>query len=149
MLADAAAVTRLLESLPDPPALRTRLTPEYLRWRYGTSAAVATARSRPRAARRTASRSSGSGAAATAREAALCDVIAAGGDPARSTATLTRAVTRAVDADYVIRLGGGIVAPGGLVRLPGQGPLLTWRAVSDAPAPPDAWDLSLGDIELF
>jgi hypothetical protein len=74
-------------------------------------------------------------------------VIAAGGDR-HGEAALSRAVTRAVDADYVIRLGGGIVAPGGLLRLPGQGPLLTWRALA-SPAPPDAWDLSLGDIELF
>ena len=44
------------------------------------------------------------------------------------------AVTRAADADYVIRLGGGLVAPGGLVRLPGQGPLLTWRALAVAGA---------------
>ena len=54
----------------------------------------------------------------------------------------------AADADYLIRLGGGVLAPGGMVRLPGQGPLLTWRAVKD-PVLPRAWDLSLGDIELF
>ncbi len=82
-----------------------------------------------------------------AREAALSDVIANGGDT-RGVAALTRAVTRAADADYVIRLGAGVVAPGGLIRLPGQGPLLTWRALK-SPVPPESWDLSLGDIELF
>ena len=38
----------------------------------------------------------------------------------------------------------------GLLPLPGQGPVLTWRAVTETAAPPiGAWDLSLGDIELF
>ena len=78
---------------------------------------------------------------------ALGDVIARGGDRAIE-ARLTRAVARAADADYVIRLGGGLVTPGGMVRLPGQGPLLTWRALG-ASTPPATWDLSLGDIELF
>ena len=35
-------------------------------------------------------------------------------------------------------------------RLPGGGPVLTWRAVNDLGEPPLAnWALSLGDIELF
>jgi GNAT superfamily N-acetyltransferase len=145
-LADERALAQLVESLPAPVALRTRLSPEFLRWRYGTPLLAYRAIPAPggvqdgvaffRIRRR-----------GEAREAALCDVIAAGADPG-VVASLTRAVTRAADADYVIRLGGGLVAPGGLVRLPGQGPLLTWRAVA-ARRPPDAWDLTLGDIELF
>jgi GNAT superfamily N-acetyltransferase len=146
LLADRDALARLIDSLPEPDAVRTRLSPEFLRWRYGTpllgyravaapggvAEGIAVFRIRRRG---------------SAREAALGDVIAAGGDPG-TAAALTRAVTRAADADYVIALGHGLVAPGGLVRLPGQGPLLTWRAVS-ALRPPDAWALTLGDIELF
>jgi GNAT superfamily N-acetyltransferase len=145
-LADEGALARLVESLPAPVALRTHLSPAFLRWRYGTPLLAYRAVAAPggvqdgvaffRIRRRGA-----------AREAALCDVIAAGGDPG-VVASLTREVTRAADADYVIRLGGGLIAPGGLVRLPGQGPLLTWRAVA-ARRPPDGWDLTLGDIELF
>jgi GNAT superfamily N-acetyltransferase len=146
LLADESSLVQLVESLPVPQALRTRLSPEYLRWRYGTPLLAYRAIAAPGGVR--------DGIAffrirrrGEAREAALSDVIAAGGD-AKREAELTRAVTRAADADYVIRLGGGIVAPGGLVRLPGQGPVLTWRAVKSL-VPPAAWDLSLGDIELF
>jgi GNAT superfamily N-acetyltransferase len=146
VLDDEEALRRLVESLPAPRGLRTHLSPAFLRWRYGTPLLSYRAITAPggvhdgvaffRIRRRGA-----------AREAALCDVIAAG-DERAGVASLTRAVTRAADADYVLRLGGGLVAPGGLVRLPGQGPLLTWRAVA-ARRPPDAWDLTLGDIELF
>lgn len=146
LLADESSLVQLLASLPEPQALRTRLSPEYLRWRYGTPLLGYRAIAAPGGVR--------DGIAffrirrrGEAREAALTDVIAAGGD-AKREAELTRAVTRAADADYVIRLGGGVVAPGGLIRLPGQGPLLTWRAVRSL-VPPAAWDLSLGDIELF
>ena len=38
----------------------------------------------------------------------------------------------------------------GFVRLPGQGPILTWRGVCDAHMPALAdWDLTMGDVELF
>jgi hypothetical protein len=146
VLADRGALERLLASLPEPVGIRTRLSPEFLQWRYrtpllayrcvvapgGLDEGVAIFRIRARG---------------TAREAALSSVIARGGDRGIE-ARLTRAVTRAADADYVIRLGGGLLAPGGMVRLPGQGPLLTWRAIG-ATTPPRRWDLSLGDIELF
>jgi GNAT superfamily N-acetyltransferase len=146
VLADDAALARLVESQPATGALRTRLSPAFLQWRYGTPLLSYRAVAAPggvqdgvaffRIRRRGA-----------AREAALCDVIAPGADRG-VVGELTRAVTRAADADYVIRLGGGLRPPGGLVRLPGQGPLLTWRAVTARRAP-DAWDLTLGDIELF
>jgi hypothetical protein len=38
------------------------------------------------------------------------------------------------------------------VPLPGQGPILTWRALdttADAPPALDEWQLSLGDVELL
>jgi hypothetical protein len=146
VLADKAALERLIASLPDARGARTRLSPAFLRWRYdtpllgyravvapgGIDEGIAIFRIRARGA---------------AREAALSALIAARADRAIES-RLTRAVARVADADYVIRLGGGIVAPGGMVRLPGQGPLLTWRALATS-TPPAAWDLSLGDIELF
>jgi hypothetical protein len=48
----------------------------------------------------------------------------------------------------VLAIGQGRLGPGGLVRLPRAGPLLTYRAVT-ATVPPVAWNLTLGDIELF
>ena len=34
--------------------------------------------------------------------------------------------------------------------VPGQGPILTWRALAQTTRPPlGDWDLALGDIELF
>lgn len=145
-LADEPGVEALLASLPTPTGLRTRLSTAFLRWRYATPllgyrAVVAPAgvthglalfRVRRRGA---------------AREAALCEVLAPGGER-RAVAALTRAVVHAADADYVLRLAREPVAPGFMLRLPGQGPLLTWRAVA-TPAMPTDWDLTLGDIELF
>ena len=38
----------------------------------------------------------------------------------------------------------------GFVRFPGQGPILTWRAVGQTQMPTlTEWDVSLGDIEVF
>ena len=50
----------------------------------------------------------------------------------------------------MIRLGRSSVRSG-FVRLAGQGPVLTWRDVSGTePEPPlGAWQLQLGDVELF
>lgn len=75
-------------------------------------------------------------------------MIAPGGEDA-SAHELVRQVARAVDADYLLALGRQ--APiRGLVPLPGQGPILTWRRVAtEELEPPDDWALGLGDIELF
>jgi hypothetical protein len=63
---------------------------------------------------------------------------------------LVRRVVRAVDADYVIGIDARAIAPGGLVRLPRQGPILTWRGLTrSAPPPRHDWDIGLGDVELF
>ena len=55
---------------------------------------------------------------------------------------------REAEADYLLTIGAGPFGPGGLVRLPRTGPLLTWRGIT-ATEPPTSWDLTLGDIELF
>ncbi len=146
VLLDVPALERLLDSLPASTGMRTNLSVAFLQWRYrtpllayrcvvapgGIDEGIAIFRIRARG---------------SAREAALVAVIARSGDR-RIVDRLTRAVARAADADYVIQLGGGPVTAAGMLRLPGQGPLLTWRAVSE-PTPPARWDLSLGDIELF
>jgi hypothetical protein len=146
VLADTTAVEELVASLPASNGLRTRLSPAFLRWRYATPLLGYRAVVAPGGLRDGVAifriRARGD-----AREAALSAVLARGDDRAL-TARLTRAVAGVADADYVIRIGGGRVAPGGMVQLPGQGPVLTWRAVG-SPTPPAHWDLSLGDIELF
>jgi hypothetical protein len=59
-------------------------------------------------------------------------------------------VAAEVDADYIIRVDSRAVSADRFVRLPRQGPILTWRAVCDAHMPALAdWDLSMGDVELF
>ena len=67
------------------------------------------------------------------------------------TAALVRSVARQCGADYVIRIGGPTVDRSGFVRVPGQGPVLTWYGLADdAPgARLDDWALTLGDVELF
>ena len=146
VLEDTGAIDELLGSLPPSSGLRTRLSAAFLRWRYATPLLGYRAVVAPGGLREGVAifriRARGD-----AREAALSAVLARGDDRAL-VARLTRAVARVADADYVIRIGGGPVAPGGMVRLPGQGPVLTWRAVG-SPTPPAHWDLSLGDIELF
>ena len=43
-----------------------------------------------------------------------------------------------------------MLVDGRFVRLPGQGPLLTWRSLHRTERPPlEQWDLRLGDLELF
>ncbi len=146
VLSDAAARAELLAALPVGPVLRTNRTAAYLRWRYGSSLLGYRAITAPRGL---------AGGVALfrvrrrgpARELALCDVLVPRGNR-KVAARLVQAVFRAADADYLIQIGGGVVTPGGMFRLPGQGPLLTWRAVED-PVLPRAWDLTLGDIELF
>ncbi len=49
-----------------------------------------------------------------------------------------------------MRLGLRTTPTSGLLPLPGQGPMLTWRALAAESMPPlGEWRLSLGDIELF
>ena len=142
-------VDELLRSVPPPSGLRTRRTRSYLVWRYGFEPlayraltldddprhGVAVFRIRRRGA---------------ATEAALCDVLVPGDDAAAGR-LLERRVARATEADYVIRLDRRPVTRSGYVRIPRQGPVLTWRAVSPSEARPALHDfrLALGDVELF
>jgi GNAT superfamily N-acetyltransferase len=144
-----AGLAQLLGSLPPPHRLSTHRTPDYLRWRYSfpplgyraitagddVSGGVAVFRLRQRG---------------SALECVLCEVLSPGGDPGAQHA-LVRSVVRRSGADYAIKLGGSSVGRGGFVRLPGQGPVLTWRPLASAThgGRLDAWALTLGDIELF
>ena len=145
ILSDARGLQALLDSLPRVAALRTRHTAETLEWRFGSELlsyrivtvgggvedGIAVVRVRQRG---------------DAREAALCEVIAPD-DNAKARKALVKAVTNQVDADYVLSLG---VNRDGLLPLPRQGPILTWRGVTETEIPAlNRWVLTLGDIELF
>ena len=142
-------LVRLLDRVRAPAGIWTRRTADFLRWRYAfeplayravtlhgdVAEGVAVFRVRRRGA---------------ATEAVLCDVLVADGDP-RARRQLERRVAAATRADYVLRVGGPPADAAGYVRLPRQGPVLTYRTVSSADGVPPlaAWDLTLGDVELF
>jgi hypothetical protein len=148
MLADPR-LADLLASAPSAGGLGTHRTPEYMRWRYGFGplayravtldgdlrSGLAVFRLRRRG---------------PAVECALCDVVTPAGVRG-APRTLMRRVARESGADYVIRLGGPAVDRRGFLRLPGQGPVLTWCAlVDEVPGGHiDDWALTLGDVELF
>jgi len=147
-LADRAVVAELLDSQPvGGTRLRTLRSVEYLQWRY---------RFEPLGYRSVpAGRSPSDGCVVLrvrrrgrATEASVAEVLVPGGD-ARKRRRALAAAARAVDADYLL-LAGADRAATGFVPLPGQGPRLTSRGLSDAPAPPmESWALGLGDLELF
>jgi GNAT superfamily N-acetyltransferase len=147
-LLNSCDIERLLSSIPSAAGLRTRRTAEYLRWRYGFAPlayravaleddpmkGVAVFRVRTRG---------------IASEAALCEVLVPRGNEHAARA-LERTVARTSNADYVIRLGAPSLASG-YAPVPGMGPKLTWRGIADGAVAPGlaAWQLQLGDIELF
>jgi GNAT superfamily N-acetyltransferase len=145
VLGDNRAISALLSSRPSSRALVTRRSVEYLRWRYGfrpldyravvmhgdVGAGVAVFRVRRRG---------------SAREAALCEVLAPEGDPLRGR-ELVGEVARTAGADYVLRVAR---SRDGCVPLPRLGPVLTYRTLHDSPQPGQRdWNLALGDVELF
>jgi GNAT superfamily N-acetyltransferase len=145
-LADDAAVEKLLATVPRQPGVATRRTPAYLRWRYGFG---------PLAYRAVLAGSSLSTGVllfrlrrrGTARELVVGDVLLPSPSPA-ATRRLIRAALRATGAHYALGLRTNSAS--GLLLLPGQGPMLTWRALAADSMPAlDEWKLSLGDIELF
>jgi GNAT superfamily N-acetyltransferase len=158
VLSDHDAVERLVRASGVRGGLQTRRTAEFMAWRYGfaplayrvmlageqLSDGMAVFRLRRRGG---------------AVEAALCDVVG----PAMRRATvarLLRNIVRESGADYAIRIGGrkggggtggvGTIAGATSFPLPGQGPTLVWRSVTELVMPPaQEWRLALGDIELF
>ena len=146
-LRDHDAVAALLQAAATDDGMHTRRSPEFMAWRYGfeplayrvllAGARLADGLVVFRLRRRGA-----------AMEAAIGDLVVPAG---RSDAgSLVRRVLRESGADYAVRIGGNHVARAGSLPLPGQGPTLVWRAVSDPVMPaPDDWHLTLGDVELF
>jgi GNAT superfamily N-acetyltransferase len=148
VLADAEATTALLAAArPDDDRLRTLHTPAYLAWRYGfpplhyravvapggLASGVVVFRLRRRGA---------------ALEAAVCEQIVPAGDD-RTAPALIRQVLRETGADHAVQIGRARPARG-LLPVPGQGPTLVWRDLTEPVMPPaDRWALGLGDIELF
>jgi len=139
----------LLDSARPGTGIHTNRTSDHLRWRYGftplayravtlgpgLTEGLAIYRLRRRGA---------------ATECVLGDVIVPAGGGAAHRA-LVRSVARTSGADYLIRVGGPAIDLSGFVRLPAQGPILTWRPLRDG-APGgrlEEWDLRLGDVELF
>jgi GNAT superfamily N-acetyltransferase len=149
VFADGTGVDELLDRVGPPVGLRTRRTAAFLRWRYGLGSL------RYRVLLRTGRPEDGlvvfrlrrRGAAV---EATLCDLLAPAGDRA-ARRDLVGLLHRHAPADYVIGVQQELVRSGPTVRLPGQGPVLTWRAVAvgEPPAPFSNWSLCLGDVELF
>jgi len=144
--ADTDSVSRLLAGLDHTEDIRTRVDAAYLRWRYGFPPMryrIATAGSTVedgiavfRFRRR-----------GTAVEAVICDLLVPGEDR-RLARELCRRVLEVAGADYAVCLGRPRAR--GFLPLPGQGPMLTWRALRDTTRPSlHEWDLSLGDVELF
>jgi predicted N-acetyltransferase YhbS len=148
VMADADAVRVLLESQPASSLLRTVRSPEYFVWRYpsdllgyraivarrGLAAGLVIFRVRRRG---------------EAREVVLDDVLVPEADE-RLAREMVSTLRQSVHGDYVIRAGGKLVMPDGFVRLPAQGPILTWRDVCETRMPELAeWNLTMGDVELF
>lgn len=146
---ESPGIEALVAALSPSSRLRTDRSPAFLRWRYGFAPlgyravtissdpeeGIAVFRLRRRGA---------------ALECALCDLLVPAGN-ASARRKLLREVTKRCEADYVIRIGGEIAERPGFVRVPGQGPILTWRGLG-AHAPGGElrdWDLALGDVELF
>jgi hypothetical protein len=147
--ADDDQVAALLATVASAqePGLATRRSPDYLRWRYGFPALryrVVTGRDGLR-----------DGAAVfrvrrrgAATEVALCELLVPGEDPT-ITRHLVHDVMHATKADHAVRIGQARPALG-FLPVPGQGPTLVWRDVCQSTPPPaTAWQLSLGDVELF
>jgi glycosyltransferase involved in cell wall biosynthesis/GNAT superfamily N-acetyltransferase len=120
--------------------LRTDTTDDVLRWRYGMprlhyrvvadDLATVLVRLRLRGA---------------GRELVIADRL---GDPGRADALAGRVAVE-VGATHALRLGRADLRRG-FVPLPGSGPILTWRALTDHGPPPLCnWHLGLGDIELL
>jgi GNAT superfamily N-acetyltransferase len=63
---------------------------------------------------------------------------------------LLKRVAATCGADQVLQISEHPDWRAGYLRLPGAGPVLTWRGLGEARKPPlGAWDLTLGDVELF
>jgi hypothetical protein len=149
VLTDASALEELLgDEHLRPGLIRTRRTPEYLKWRYGPSPVgyrvVLAGRQVREGLLFFRMRRRGG-----AMEAVVEDLIVPGPNRRRPAVELSRKMLESTGADYAVALGRS--HPPLWPPVPNGGPLLTWRALAGSrPAPgTEGWDLSAGDIELF
>ena len=149
VLADEAGVAELLAAGAPPVGLATARTPEFLRWRYAggpvgyRAVALGSQLADGLAVFRV--RRRGSALEATVAELLVPDVP----DAARRRARLVAAVRRAARPDHLLATVRRR-REGPLLRVDRLGPVLTWRALTEQRCPAlDAWDLHLGDVELF
>jgi GNAT superfamily N-acetyltransferase len=148
VLADRAAVGRLLASGAPAAGLTTRRTPEYLAWRYGwddlgyrvilhgqgVEAGMLVYRHRRRG---------------RAVEGVVAEVLVPGGDRAVARSLVAR-LARGRDVDYLVRIAEPRVTRDGFVRLPQVGPVLVCRSLAGARVPDlPGWALGMGDVELL
>ncbi|MEO8692725.1 MAG: GNAT family N-acetyltransferase [Acidimicrobiales bacterium] len=147
VLRDEDSVAALLSRRSATLGIATRRTPQFLKWRYGFEplryrAVLAGQRVEDgmvifRVRRR-----------GQATEIVLCDVLLPAHD-ANAVTRLAKAALHESRADYALRIGGPLFQAG-FVRLPQQGPILTWREVCNTQQPAlDDWSLTMGDVELF
>ena len=147
-LSDAEGVETLLALRARPPGLETRLSVEFLRWRYGIAPlgyrallagprveeGLVIFRVQPRG---------------QLGEALVCDLRVPAGKE-RLARALVRRLARAPDVDLVTRLAGPPISRDGFVRAPRGGWTVVWRDVADDVMPDRRlWSLTLGDLELF
>jgi GNAT superfamily N-acetyltransferase len=150
-LVDAAAATA------DPTRLRTRLSLDYLRWRYADAPALdyraITTRSGGRLTGVAFARPRLRG---TLTELTLSQLVTHPDDP-RAAARLLRAAARSGCDHVATHLTPGTTAAAvglrcGYLTAPGQGMTLVTnprRPVTPDPTRLDSWQLSLGDLEVF
>ena len=149
-LADPAAEWLVDHLAPGPGALGTDRSLAFLRWRHGLAdlhyralglgADAAEGLALFRVRRR-----------GTAREATVTEVLVpAGADAGRRRRRLLRLVARRSGADYALVGADPALRGAPAVPLLQLGPVLTWRAVTEASPPAlDQWQLTMGDLELF
>jgi GNAT superfamily N-acetyltransferase len=148
VFADRDAIEKLLSVRPQSRRFITQCSPAFLAWRYGFAPlryrvvlggsspadGLAVFRLRRRGA---------------AIEAVVCDVLTPEKDPTLACCMIKN-IAESSGADYLIFMRRSLVSRGPSVRLPRTGPILTCRRL-DGGRTPDlrAWDLTMGDIELF
>jgi GNAT superfamily N-acetyltransferase len=141
VLADDAEVAALIAALPDE-RIRTHLDVDVLRWRYGfeplhyrgvrEAGGIGLFRLRRRG---------------PAVECVVGHLLVA---DARARGRLLSRIARISGADQVIQITDRPHRRGGYLTLPGGGPILTWRELSETRMPPlERWELTMGDVELF
>ena len=119
----------------------TNVSSEFLRWRYGL----------PLLAYRAVQAGDGAVIVRARRRGKAQELVMLGrlNVSERQADRAMADVLESTESDHCIRLGGAGVRAG-FMKLPGGGPVLTWRSLNQESMPPQAnWRLGMGDVELF